>query len=67
MSKIGAVHARIDAELKASAESVLCDIGLSPTDAIKVFYKQIVFNQGLPFKLAKPRFGKEIDDAVSKL
>ena len=64
MSKTGAVHARIDADLKVSAEAVLQDLGLTPTDAINVFYRQIVYNQGIPFRLAKPRHNKETEEAI---
>lgn len=66
MNKIGNVHARIDADLKASAESVLEDLGLSPTDAINIYYKQIVYNQGIPFKLTRPRYNRETEDAVAE-
>ena len=64
MANTGTVHARIDAELKASAEAVLEDLGISPTDAIKIYYKQIVFNQGIPFKLSRPRYNAETEAAI---
>jgi len=66
MAITGTVHARIDADLKASAESVLTDLGISPTDAIKIYYKQIVFNQGIPFKLTKPRYNQQTEYAVAE-
>ncbi|MCL2062467.1 MAG: type II toxin-antitoxin system RelB/DinJ family antitoxin [Firmicutes bacterium] len=64
MSNTGTVHARIDAQLKANAESVLSDLGISPTDAINIYYRQIVFNQGIPFKLARPRYNAETEAAL---
>ena len=66
MSNTGAVHARIDADLKALAEAVLEEIGLSPTDAINIYYRQIVYNQGIPFKLVKPRYNQETEDAIEE-
>lgn len=48
------IRARIDAELKEKAESVLRDIGLSPSEALRLFYKQIELQQGLPLSLKRP-------------
>ena len=39
---------------KKSAESVLLELGLSPTEAIRIFYRQIVLRRGLPFSVAIP-------------
>ena len=64
MPKTGTVHARIDVELKNTAEALLGDLGLTPTDAINIYYRQIVFNQGIPFKLAKPRYNRETEEAI---
>ena len=54
MSKSTTLHARIDTELKENAEAVLAQIGLTPTDAIKLFYTQIELQGGLPFELKIP-------------
>lgn len=40
---------RIDTDLKTKAESIICDLGMTPTVAIQMFYKQVILNQGLPF------------------
>ena len=66
MANSGTVHARIDANLKSAAEEVLQDIGISPTDAIKIYYKQIVFNQGIPFKVSRPKYNRETLDAIDE-
>jgi addiction module RelB/DinJ family antitoxin len=44
------VSFRIDAESKAAAEAVLKKLGLSTTDAMRMFFKQITLHQGLPFE-----------------
>lgn len=54
MSKTEIVRARIEPDIKHSAEVILKDIGLSTSQAIGIFYKQIIFNQGLPFDLKIP-------------
>lgn len=43
------VRARMDAELKAKAEEALAVMGLTPGQAIRMFYRRIVKRQALPF------------------
>ena len=54
MSKTSSVRARIEPELKENAERVFQDLGLSPTQAIRLFYKQVELRNGLPFAVAIP-------------
>lgn len=44
------VQARISPELKREAETVLSAIGMTTTEAIRVFLKQVVNSGGLPFQ-----------------
>ena len=48
------VRARISPELKASAEGILSSLGMNPSQAIVLFYKQIELHNGLPFDLRIP-------------
>ena len=48
------LHVRIPAELKAQAEAVLGELGISASDAIRVYYKQITLRGGLPFDVLIP-------------
>ena len=52
--KSAAVHSRIEPELKERAEEILHRLGLSPTEAIRIFYTQIMLRNGLPFAVAIP-------------
>lgn len=54
MEKTSTLHARIDTDLKNNVESILAQLNLTPTDAIKLFYKQIELHGGLPFELKVP-------------
>jgi DNA-damage-inducible protein J len=54
MAKTEAIQARIEPKLKAEAESILDDLGLDVSDAIRVFYRQVVLRKGLPFDVAIP-------------
>jgi len=49
-----ALDAWIDPSLKAEAEGILAELGMSPSDVIRVFYKQITLRRGLPFDVLLP-------------
>ena len=53
--KSSAISIRLDPELLESAEDVLCDIGMTMSEAVTVFFKQIVYHGGLPFAVRRPR------------
>ena len=40
--------------MKRKAEGVLNRLGISPTEAIRIFYRQIYLRNGLPFAVAIP-------------
>jgi DNA-damage-inducible protein J len=48
------VHARIDPRLKRSAERVFTALGISTTEAIRLFLKQVELHRGLPFPVSIP-------------
>ena len=48
------VRARIEPNLKGKAERVLHALGLSPTQAITLFYRQVELRKGLPFEIVIP-------------
>ena len=54
MSKSAMVRARIEPQLKENAEKIFQKLGLSVTQAITIFYKQVEIRNGLPFDLVIP-------------
>lgn len=48
------VRCRIDEDLKVSATAVLNACGLSLSDAMRLFLRQVVAVQGLPFEVRVP-------------
>ena len=54
MSKTSVIRARVEPDLKAHAESVFRRLGVSTTQAIAIFYKQVALRKGLPFEVAIP-------------
>ena len=45
------VHARVQTEVKSDSEKILNVIGISISQAIDLFLRQVVLKKGLPFKL----------------
>ena len=54
MAKTAVIRARIEPDLKFEAEYILRELGLSPTEAVTLFYRQIKMNRGLPFTVKIP-------------
>jgi DNA-damage-inducible protein J len=54
VAQSGMIRARISLDLQAEAESILDQIGLSSSDAIRMFYKQITMRKGPPFEARIP-------------
>lgn len=54
MAKTAVVRARIEPKLKTDAEYILRELGLSPTEAVTLFYRQIQMRRGLPFEVRIP-------------
>jgi DNA-damage-inducible protein J len=54
VNKTATVRARINPRLKKGAEEVLEELGLSSTQAINLFYRQIMLRKGLPFDVVIP-------------
>ncbi len=51
ITKDSTVRARITLQLKQSAESILHSLGLTNSQAINIFYQQILIHKGLPFSV----------------
>lgn len=65
MAKTAVISARMDPELKRRAEGVFQELGLTTTQAITLFYKQVQLQRGLPFivKIPNEVTTKALDDA----
>ena len=54
MAKSAMIRARVEPELKRQAEELFSELGLSATEAITLFYKQVTVHRGLPFSVRLP-------------
>ncbi len=54
MNKTSTIRARVEPDLKDKAEQVFRKLGLTSTQAITLFYKQVELRNGLPFEVVIP-------------
>ena len=68
MTKTAVISARIDPELKRTAEQVFKQLGLTTTQALTLFYRQVDLQDGLPFEIKIPNeeTKKALADAKSR-
>jgi DNA-damage-inducible protein J len=64
MSKSANLYARIEPEVKEEAERILSALGIPASNAINIFYKQIILQKGLPFDVKIP---SSVPENVSSL
>lgn len=58
MSKTATISVRVDEELKSEAEQVFDLLGLTSSQAITIFYRQVALLRGLPFAVRLPQSAK---------
>ena len=54
MSKTAMIRARANPGLKKEAERIFRQLGISATEAIHIFYRQVKFYKGFPFDVRIP-------------
>lgn len=54
MAKTANLYARIEPQVKEQAEAILTELGIPASNAITMFYKQIILQRGIPFEMKLP-------------
>ena len=54
MAKTATIRARIEPRLKQEVEELFEEMGLTTTEAINLFYRQVKLRNGLPFNIVIP-------------
>lgn len=54
MAKTANLYAMIEPDVKEQAEGILSALGIPASNAINMFYKQIILHRGLPFEVKMP-------------
>ena len=60
------VRARVNSDLKEETEKVFDSLGLTTTEAIRMFLAQVKLRGGLPFDVVIPRDNSDILRSVDK-
>jgi len=54
MIKQARIEARVDADLKDKVSVILRQLDISESEAIRIYYRQIAVNNGIPFEIKIP-------------
>lgn len=54
MARSSSIYARVEPEVKEQAEKVLEQLGIPMSNAINIFLRQIVLQNGIPFEMKLP-------------
>ena len=60
MSKTAVVTARVEPEVKKEAEKVLSQVGLTMSQAMNLYLRQIAYQRRIPFELVAPKYGSGV-------
>ena len=66
MAKEAVLQVRMDAEIKEKAEQLYRSLGTSFTEAVRIFAKRSLDENGMPFQLTAPRYNDETLSAIQE-
>ena len=66
MARTSNVYAHVEPEIKEQAEQVLERLGLSMSNAVGMFLRQIVLHRGIPFEMKLPQTAPIAYDSLTK-
>ena len=56
MAKTSNIFARVEPTVKEQAEDILAQLGVSMSNAINMFLRQVVLQKGVPFEMKLPQY-----------
>ena len=60
------VAARVEPEIKEQAEAIMSKLGISVSTAINMFYRQVILQNGMPFRVYIPSHLPAARDAMTE-
>ena len=66
MAKTSSMNIRIEPNLKKQVEEILEDLGMNISDAVTIYFKQIVLTDSIPLQIKRPKFNKETLEAIDE-
>lgn len=64
MARTDNINIRVEPKLKKEVEETLSDLGMNITDAVTIFFKQIIMTESIPFMIKKPKLNAETIKAI---
>ena len=52
--------------IKKEVEEVLTDLGMNISDAVTIYFKQIVLTDSIPLQIKRPKFNKKTLEAIKE-
>ena len=66
MAKTSVINIRTDIETKQAIEDLYSAFGISVSDAVNIFFKKSLMQNGLPFAMEIPRLNDETTAAIAE-
>ena len=66
MAKTSSIHVRVEPQVKKEVEEILNNLGMTSTEAINIYLKQIILNSGIPFEIKTPQYSDEMKEAIKE-
>ena len=67
MAKNAVINVRTDIETKSAIEELYSAFGISVSDAINIFFKKSLMENGLPFEMQMPRYNADTLSAIEEV
>lgn len=65
-NKTSMLHIRVRPDIKREAEDILDNLGMTTTEAVNIYLKQIILNCGLPFEVKTPQFSDDMLESIAE-
>lgn len=66
MAKTSSMHIRVEPKVKEEVETILSKLGMTSTEAINIYLRQIILTSGIPFEIKIPQFSDEMLEAINE-
>ena len=67
MAKNAVINIRTDSDTKQAIEDLYSAFGISVSDAVNIFFKKSLMQNGLPFAMQMPRYNAETLAAIEEV
>ena len=66
VTKSSTIHIRIEPEIKKHVENTLSKLGLSTSEAVNIFLRQVIITGSIPFEIKIPNYNLLTEKAMEE-